>query len=60
MKFFDWALRNSRQTAIDLEYVPIPDSAVRLIGQAWAEQIRCTTAAPSGRPAKPLGVDATL
>jgi len=40
MRFFDWALRRGQQSAIDLDYVPLPDSAVGLIGKVWAEQIR--------------------
>ena len=32
MKFFDWALKRGKQMATDLDYVPMPDSAVGLIG----------------------------
>jgi phosphate transport system substrate-binding protein len=39
MKFFDWAMRRGQQSAIELDYVPLPDSAVELIGKAWAEQV---------------------
>lgn len=40
MRFFDWALRRGRQTAVDLDYVPLPDTAVELVGKVWAERVR--------------------
>ena len=52
LKFFDWALRRGKQTAADLDYVPMPDSAVGLIGRVWSEQPR----AVSGGVVWPVGV----
>ncbi len=35
LKFFDWAFQNGDQMALELDYVPIPDSVVKLIHAAW-------------------------
>jgi phosphate transport system substrate-binding protein len=35
MKFFDWAYRNGDQMALDLDYVPMPDSVVKQIQSSW-------------------------
>lgn len=35
LKFFDWAFQNGDQMALELDYVPIPDSLVKLIHAAW-------------------------
>jgi phosphate transport system substrate-binding protein len=40
MRFFDWALRQGQQSASDLDYVPLPNSAAELIGTVWADQVR--------------------
>jgi phosphate transport system substrate-binding protein len=40
MKFFDWAYANGDKMAQDLEYVPLPDSLVKLIKAAWASNIK--------------------
>jgi len=40
MKFFDWAYVNGDKMAADLEYVPLPDSLVKLIKSAWAANIK--------------------
>jgi phosphate transport system substrate-binding protein len=40
IKFFDWALRRAKGTALDLDYVPIPDSAIDLIDRIWTDQVR--------------------
>ena len=39
MKFFDWTLRRGNRMAADLDFVPMPDSAVGLIEKAWTEQV---------------------
>jgi len=36
MKFFDWAYKNGDQMALDLDYVPMPDSVVKQIHSVWA------------------------
>jgi phosphate transport system substrate-binding protein len=35
LKFFDWAYANGDQMASDLDYVPMPDSVVKLIKSSW-------------------------
>lgn len=40
LKFFDWAYANGDKMAEDLEYVPLPDSLVKLIKSAWAANIK--------------------
>jgi len=40
MKFFDWALKNGGALAAELDYVPMPDSVVRLINASLAANIR--------------------
>jgi len=36
MKFFDWAYKNGDNLALELDYVPMPDSMVKQIHAAWA------------------------
>jgi phosphate transport system substrate-binding protein len=40
LKFFDWAYKNGQKMADDLDYVPMPDSVVKLIQAEWKKQIR--------------------
>ena len=40
MKFFDWALKNGQKMAEDLDYVPLPESVVKLINDEWRAQVR--------------------
>jgi len=35
LKFFDWAYKNGAKMADELDYVPLPDSLVKLITTAW-------------------------
>jgi phosphate transport system substrate-binding protein len=37
LKFFQWAYKNGDKTASDLDYVPLPDSVVGKIEQAWGQ-----------------------
>lgn len=37
LKFFDWAYKNGDKVADDLDYVPMPKSAVGSIEKAWGE-----------------------
>ena len=38
IKFFDWAFRNGKQAALDLDYVPLPDSLTNQIRQrVWTQ-----------------------
>jgi phosphate transport system substrate-binding protein len=40
VKFFDWAFRNGRRDAVDLDYVPLPDELTAQIRQRVWSQIR--------------------
>ena len=40
MKFFEWSYANGDKMAEALEYVPLPDSLVKLIKTAWASNIK--------------------
>ncbi len=35
LKFFEWAYKNGATTAAELDYVPLPDSLVKLIHGSW-------------------------
>ena len=35
LKFFDWAYESGDQMAIDLDYVPMPDTVVKLVKSEW-------------------------
>ena len=40
LKFFDWAFKNGKQMALDLDYVPLPDSLTRQIRERVWTQIK--------------------
>jgi phosphate transport system substrate-binding protein len=37
LKFFDWAYANGDKMAAELDYIPMPDSVVKLVHQEWKE-----------------------
>jgi phosphate transport system substrate-binding protein len=37
LKFFDWAYKNGDKTAAELDYIPMPDSVVKLVHEEWKE-----------------------
>jgi phosphate transport system substrate-binding protein len=37
LKFFEWSYKNGAKLADDLDYVPMPDSVVKLIHGAWVQ-----------------------
>jgi phosphate transport system substrate-binding protein len=43
LKFFEWAYEKGDKLATDLDYVPLPDSVVKLIRAAWTAQIKDAT-----------------
>jgi phosphate transport system substrate-binding protein len=45
LKFFDWAFKNGAKMADELDYVPMPDTVVRLIQSTWKSQLKD----PSGK-----------
>lgn len=40
LKFFDWAFKNGKQLALDLDYVPLPDALTNQIRQRVWSQIK--------------------
>ena len=40
LKFFDWAFKNGRKDAVDLDYVPLPDDLTQQIRQRVWSQIK--------------------
>ncbi len=50
LDFFDWAYRNGDQMATGLDYVPMPDSVVKLVEQSWAKQIKEANGSPIYAP----------
>lgn len=42
LKFFDWAYANGDKMALDMDYIPMPDSVIKLIKSAWKAQIKDT------------------
>ncbi len=40
LKFFDWAFKNGKQSALDLDYVPLPDALTNQIRQRVWTQIK--------------------
>jgi phosphate transport system substrate-binding protein len=37
LKFYDWAFKNGDAMAAELDYIPMPDSVVKLIHTAWKD-----------------------
>jgi len=46
LKFFDWAYIDGDKLAQDLDYVPLPDSVVKLIQSSWKSQIKDVSGKP--------------
>jgi len=46
VKFFDWAFKNGQKMAAELDYVPMPDAVVKLIGDAWKSQLKDNSGKP--------------
>jgi phosphate transport system substrate-binding protein len=40
LKFFDWAFKNGKKDAEDLDYVPLPDSLTKSIRERVWTQIK--------------------
>jgi phosphate transport system substrate-binding protein len=40
LKFFDWSFKNGGAAAAELDYVPMPDSVVKLVQGAWKAQLK--------------------
>jgi len=39
-RFFDWSFKNGARMASELDYVPMPESVVKLIRSTWKDQVR--------------------
>jgi len=46
LKFFDWSFDHGDSMAIELDYVPMPDSVVSMIRAAWKQQIKDAAGKP--------------
>ncbi|MFP5391938.1 MAG: phosphate ABC transporter substrate-binding protein PstS [Gammaproteobacteria bacterium] len=40
LKFFDWAFANGDAAAVELDYVPLPDSVTKLVANAWKANLK--------------------
>ncbi|HEX8611474.1 MAG TPA: phosphate ABC transporter substrate-binding protein PstS [Telluria sp.] len=40
IKFFDWAFKNGDAAAVELDYVPLPDSVTKLVGDSWKANLK--------------------
>jgi len=40
LKFFDWAFTSGGKMAEELDYIPMPDSVVKLIEKTWSAEIK--------------------
>ena len=45
LKFFNWALTKGQKMALELDYVPLPDNAVKAIVKSWSD-----IKGPDGKP----------
>ncbi len=46
LKFFNWSFANGAKSAVDLDYIPMPDNVVGLIRKAWADEIKTDDGKP--------------
>ncbi len=46
MKFFDWAYKNGDGMALELDYVPMPDTIVKQVQAAWASNVKDAAGKP--------------
>src|SRR5215472_10836130 len=52
LKFFDWAYRNGAKMAAELDYVPLPESLIKLVRETWKSEIKGVPAIASASDAK--------
>lgn len=43
LKFFEWAFKNGDKSALELDYVPMPDAVVTLVKNMWKSDIKSTS-----------------
>ena len=46
VKFFDWAYTNGDKTALDMDYIPMPDAVVKLVRQSWKTNLKDAAGKP--------------
>ena len=46
LAFFDWAFRNGGKAAVELDYVPLPDSLVKLVQAEWKTKLKDSAGKP--------------
>lgn len=46
VKFFDWAYEHGDKTALDMDYIPMPDTVVKLIRQSWKANLKDAAGKP--------------
>ncbi len=49
LKFFDWCFVHGADIATGLQYVPMPENVVKMVQQAWTDQVKI-----NGAPAWPV------
>ncbi len=40
LKFFDWAFKSGDASAVELDYVPLPESVVKLVQESWKANLK--------------------
>jgi len=50
LRFFDWAYHHGQEIARKLHYVPLPDSAVRIIENTWSKEIKAANGSGIWQP----------
>ena len=46
LKFFDWAYKNGKAMAAELDYVPMPDAVTKVVADAWKAQLKDAAGKP--------------
>jgi phosphate transport system substrate-binding protein len=46
LKFFDWAYKNGDAAAVELDYVPLPDSVTKLVSDSWKANMKDAAGKP--------------
>jgi phosphate transport system substrate-binding protein len=46
LKFFEWAYKNGKAMATELDYVPMPDAVTKVVAEAWKAQLKDAAGKP--------------
>lgn len=46
LKFFEWAYKSGDKTAVDLDYVPMPDNVKAIVEKAWTDNVKDASGKP--------------